>query len=195
MRQRSNLHGFVPDSSKTAVLILDLMTELDFPEGRRLRSPALSAARRIRTLVDRADRRSIPVVYVNDNIGRWRSDAPSIVTCCKREESQGKEIAHLLEPQARHYFILKPKHSAFFGTPLDVMLDHIGVRTLVLTGISSHQCILFTATDAHVRDYRLVIPRDCIAAPSPAQTRFALRYFDDVLSADTRLSSRVVLRR
>lgn len=194
-RGRSTLHGFVPDASQTAILLLDLITDFDFPDGRRLRSPARVAAQHIRLLVDRATRRKIPVIYVNDNMGRWRSDAPSILGRCQREESLGKEIARTLAPQRPHYFVLKPKHSAFFGTPLDLLLKHIGASTLVITGLSSHQCVLFTATDAYVRDYRLVIPRDCVAAPTPAQTRFALRYFRNVLGADTRASSRLVLRR
>lgn len=194
-RDSSDLHGFVPDTSRTVLLILDLLTELDFPDGPRLRRPALAAARRIRALVARADRGRIPVVYVNDNIGRWRSDARWVIARCKREGSLGSEIAHLIEPHPHHYVVLKPKHSAFFGTPLEILLAHIGARSLVLTGVSSHQCILFTATDAHVREYRLVVPRDCIAAPTPAQTRFALTYFESVLGADVRQSSRVILRR
>jgi nicotinamidase-related amidase len=192
---RSDLHGFVPDSSATAILVLDLVTDLRFPDGARLRAPALAAARRIRTLVGRADRRRIPVVYVNDNMGRWRSDAPEIVERCKQARSRGRAIVEQIEPKPRHYFVLKPKHSAFFKTPLDVLLEHIGARKLVLTGVSSHQCVLFTATDAHVREYQLAIPRDCIAAPTPAQTRFAMKYFEDVLGADTRPSERVSLRR
>jgi nicotinamidase-related amidase len=195
MARSRDLHGFVPDSSKTVVVVLDMVTDLDFPDGPRLRAPALAAARRIRALVDRADRRRIPVVYVNDNVGRWKSDAPGVVAHCKRVGSRGQPIVERIEPGPRHYFVLKPKHSAFYGTPLDVLLEHIGARKLVLTGVSSHQCILFTATDAHVREYEISIPRDCVAAPSPAQTRFALKYFEDVLGADTRASAKVTLRR
>ena len=58
-----------------------------------------------------------------------------------------------------------------------VLLEYLGARTLVLTGASTHQCVLFTANDAYVRDYRLWIPSDCVASKTRAQTRLASRYF------------------
>lgn len=195
MTARRTSHAFALPRSRTAILVLDLITDLAFPAGRRLRTPALRAAKRIRALVDRADAAGIPVLYVNDVRGRWRSDAPRWIERCTREGALGKEIVETVRPSAEHCVVLKPKHSAFFGTPLDQLLEQIGATTLVLTGVSSHQCILFTATDAHVREYGLVIPRDCIAAPRASQTEFALRYFTSVLGAQTTLSRRIVLRR
>lgn len=179
--------------SKTAVLVLDLITDLDFSEGDRLCGPALAAASRIAPLLARARRARVAVLYANDDRGRWRSDAPGLLLWCKRAGSRGREIARVIEPTSSDQVLLKPKHSAFFGTPLDILLDRMGTQRLIVTGVSAHQCVLFTATDAHVREFELVIPRDCVASPRSTQTRFALQYFKDVLGADTRLSTRVRL--
>ena len=80
-----------------------------------------------------------------------------------------------MRPDRRDYFILKPKHSAFFSTPLELLLEHLGARTLILTGLLADSCILFTAQDAHLRGYRVVVPSDCVAAPRPVDPRGALR--------------------
>ena len=103
-------------------------------------------------------------------------------------------VARLLVPAPRDYCLLKPKHSAFFGTVLATLLEHLGVRRLVVCGVTAQQCVLFTANDAYVRDLELAIPRDCIASESPAKVRFALRYFREVLGADLAPSVRVRFR-
>jgi isochorismate hydrolase len=130
----------------------------------------------------------MPTVYVNDNMGRWRSDFPGMVRHCMRKGSRGEPVTRLLVPDKTDYCILKPKHSGFFATALDTLLTYIGARKLVLTGTSSHQCVLFTANDAYVRDLELHIPRDCICAASKPDTRVALQYFSTVLHADVRPS-------
>jgi nicotinamidase-related amidase len=172
--------------SRTAVLILDVITDLAFPDGPKLLRPALRAAGRIRSFAARARRRGVPVIYVNDQLGMWSSSLPELLERCRRPGSLGRELAAALRPGPDDAFLFKPRHSAFFETPLDTLLGKLGARRLVLTGFSTHQCILFTATDAHVREYELWIPRDCVAAPQASQTRFALRYFEDVLGADVR---------
>jgi nicotinamidase-related amidase len=120
---------------------------------------------------------------VNDNPGRWRSDGAALIRNAMAADSKGAEVAATLQPGKDDYFILKPRHSAFFATPLELLLDHMGARRLILTGVSSHQCVLFTANDAHLRNYELIVPSDCVAGPSQAQTSFALKYFRSVLGA------------
>ena len=187
----SDLHGAAPDRSRTALLILDMFSDFEFEDGPAVLKAATPVTGRIARLKARARAARIPVLYVNDNNlvsdrnGRWRSDFPALVRRCSRLESRGSAIARLLLPDEKDYCVLKPKHSGFFSTPLDSLLQAIGARTLILTGVSSHQCILFTANDAYVRDFELAIPRDCIAAPSRADMRLALQYFTRVLGAKT----------
>jgi nicotinamidase-related amidase len=186
-----DLHGAAPDQSAMALLVLDMISDYAFEGGDELLRAAGAVAPRIAQLKRRAAAAGVPTIYVNDNGGRWRSDFGGLLRRCARRGMPGAAIARQLRPAADDYRVLKPKHSGFFATALDTLLQYLGVRTLVLTGATSHQCVLFTANDAYVRDLRLVIPRDCIAARRAADTALALRYFRAVLGADVRDSRRV----
>jgi len=194
MSRSSDLHGAAPDSSEFALLIFDLISDFEFEDGELMLRRALVLAPRIAKLKARAKAAGVPTIYVNDNRGRWRSDRAQIVAHCVRPRARGRKLVQQIKPESDDYFILKPKHSGFFATPLHSLLEGIGVRTVILTGVTSHQCILFSATDAYVRDFELIIPRDCIAAMEPRQTRAALDIFSTALKADTRPSSKVTFR-
>lgn len=172
-----------------------MISDFSFPGGVRAFKAATSVASRIAALKHRAGNAGVPVIYVNDDKGRWRSDFPGLLEHCRRPRSRGAPIARLLAPAARDYCVLKPKHSGFFATALGTLLGYLGTRRLVLTGSSAYQCVLFTANDAYVRDFELRIPRDCIASDDRGANRLALRYFRDVLGADLAPSSRIRFRR
>lgn len=184
-----DLHGNAPDDSPVALLIIDMINAFDFDGADRMLPRAVAAARRIAELKQRARRGGAPAVYVNDNFGRWRSDFHQILEHVL--ESPGREIAQLLVPQPEDYFVLKPKHSGFQFTTLDVLLEHLGAKTLVLTGVAGDFCVLFTAHDAYMRDYRLVVPGDCIASLTEEKDRAALSHMADVTKADVRPSSEI----
>ena len=195
MPSRRDPKGIAPQRSPIALLVLDMISDYAFEDGARVFRHALPIARRIRRLKERATRSSIPIIYVNDCDGRWRSDFPAYVRHCSGNSVLGAPIARLLAPGPEDYCVLKPKHSGFFMTPLESLLELMGVKKLVLTGVSSNQCVLFTANDAYVRDLELAIPRDCISARKPSDTRLALKYFVSVLGADIRASTTLRLRR
>jgi nicotinamidase-related amidase len=197
MRSRGNpdLDGAAPDSSPDALLVLDMISDFRFPDGARVFRAALPVAKRIARLRERASRAGVPVVYVNDNRGRWRSDFSALVRDSLRDGSRGAPIARLLAPRPQDYCVIKPKHSGFFATALGTLLEHLGATRLVLTGVSTDQCVLFTANDAYVRDFALRIPRDCVAAQDAPSDRLAYRYFREVLGADLRPSARLRFRR
>lgn len=184
-----------PHKSKIALLIIDMISDFEFEDGQRLLRNALRAAHNILRLKERARAARIPTIYVNDNFGQWRSDFRQLVHRCLNEGVRGEPVARLLMPDDQDYFVLKPANSGFFSTPLQTLLQLIGVQTTVLTGVSSHQCVLFTAADAYVRNYQLVVPRDCVAASNAKDNELALRYFKTVLKADVHSSSRVNLSR
>jgi nicotinamidase-related amidase len=167
--------GLVPDRAETALIILDLISDFDFEDGEKIARAALPVAKRIGRLKSRAIESGIPVIYVNDAVGRWRSDFPGMVRRCQRENARGRRIVEAIAPGPNDYCVLKPKHSGFFATPLDTIIKLLGAKRLILTGASSHQCVLFTANDAYVRDLELVIPKDCISARTASDTRLALR--------------------
>jgi nicotinamidase-related amidase len=190
-----DLHGMVPDKSGAALLLLDVINDMDFDRGPTLVRHALPAAERIAALRARARAAGIPVVYVNDNYGRWRSDFRSLVSHCLEDDVPGRPIVRLLVPGDEDYFVLKPKHSGFYSTSLDVLLAYLEVTTLILTGFAGNICVLFTANDAYMRDFRLVVPEDCTASESPDDNRHAVQQMATVLKADVRPSTELDLER
>lgn len=181
----ADLHGNAPDKSPRVLLIIDMINDLDFPEGRQLLTWALPMATRLAALKNRCQAAGVPVVYVNDNFGRWRSDFRAQVEHCLRDQSLGKPIAELLLPDADDYFVLKPKHSGFYSTTLDVLLRYLGAKSLIITGIAGDNCVLFTASDAFLRDYRLLVPADCVASNTEKDNERALAQMRITLKAET----------
>ena len=180
-----DLHGAAPDECAVALLLIDWINDLEFDGGDRLFPRALKAAQATAALRRRAKQAGVPVIYCNDNFGKWRSDFRSLLEHVLKDGVRGRPIAQLLAPDEHDYFVLKPKHSGFHSTSLDVLLAHLGARTLVLTGIAGNFCVLFTAHDAYMRDFRLLVPSDCIAAEEDADNRHALQHMAAVCKADT----------
>ena len=190
-----DLHGNAPDQSGAALLLIDVINHFDYPGGRTLAGHALPMARRLAALKARARRAGIPAVYVNDNFGRWRSDFRSLVEHCGTPGSPSAPIVDLLAPADDDYFVLKPKHSGFYATALGTLLDYLGVQTVILTGLTTEQCVFFTASDAFLRDLRIFVPRDCVASIAPDEKAGALRRMGKLLHVDVRASARLDLAR
>ena len=190
-----DLHGSAPDKSDVALLLIDVINDLDFPEANQLLRYARPMAKKLLRLKKRAKKAGVPVIYVNDNFGRWRSDFRRQVVHCLRESSRGHEIVALLRPDEDDYFVLKPKHSGFFSTTLETLLRYLGSKKLILTGIAGNFCVLFTANDAYMRDYELIIPSDCTVSNTAVENRQALALMRKFLKADTRSSTKLRLVR
>ncbi|HET8782270.1 MAG TPA: isochorismatase family cysteine hydrolase [Pyrinomonadaceae bacterium] len=188
-----DLHGSAPDKSAAALLLIDVINDFEFPDGEQLLRLALPAGRNIANLKRRAKDARIPAIYVNDNFGRWRSDFKKIVAHC-REESRGKPFVELLLPDEDDYFVLKPKNSGFYSTTLDLLLTHLGAKHLILTGIQGNNCVLFTANDAYMRDYKLIVPSDCTASNTEEENQHALAQMQNVLKADVSIAEELDLK-
>ena len=193
--KNSDLNGNASDKSEIALLLIDTINDLEFQGGEDLLRFALPAAKRIVDLKKRARLAQLPIIYVNDNFGKWRSDFNRIVAHCLEDNVKGRSIVKLLEPDDDDYFVLKPKHSGFFSTSLDLVLKYLGTRTLVLTGFAGNNCVLFTANDAYMRDYKLIIPSDCIASENEVDNDNALKQMQQVLKADIRPSLEIEFTR
>jgi nicotinamidase-related amidase len=174
---------------RVAVLALDLITDFDFPDGARVRRALARRAKTLRRLLTMARARAVPVIYVNDNLGAWRSDSPALIAHCVQSRSSGASLVGSLAPREQDFIVLKPRHSAFFGTPLDALLDDLDVGTLILAGVSAESCVWMTACDAHTRGLELVVPVDSIAGASARALRATLVGLREVLGARTPRSS------
>jgi len=187
-----DLHGSAPDKHKFALLLIDVINDFDFPEADELLKYARKMARNLLSLKRRAQEAGIPVIYVNDNFGRWKSDFRHTVNRCA-QHGRGRDVVKLLRPEKSDYFVLKPKHSGFFSTTLETLLRYLETQTLILTGIAGNFCVLFTANDAYMRDFNLFVPSDCTVSNTKKENESALGLMKKFLKADTRLSSGIAL--
>jgi nicotinamidase-related amidase len=193
--KNSDLHGNVPETCSVALLLIDVINDLEFEGSEALVPQVVPMARRIAELKQRAKEAGIPVIYVNDNFGRWKSDFRRVVEHCLHDGVKGEELVRILQPDEDDYFVLKPKHSAFYATTLDMLLTYLGARTLIFTGIAGNICILFSANDAYMRDYHLFVPADCTVSNTARENDHALEEIRTVLKADITESAQLDLRR
>ncbi|AMV38884.1 cysteine hydrolase family protein [Planctomyces sp. SH-PL62] len=191
--KNSDLHGFAPDKADGALLLIDVVNRFDFPDAEKLLAHARPIAGPLARLAARARASGVPVVYVNDNFGRWRSDFRSLVEHCLTPDAPGREFVDQIVPEESDYLVIKPKHSGFFSTTLGTLLEYLGARTLILAGVTTDICVLFTANDAYMREFRLIIPEDCVAAVEDPDSRSALGLMRRVLKADVRPSTEIDL--
>jgi nicotinamidase-related amidase len=177
----------------TALLLIDVINDLSFEGAGPLVEAAEAMAPRLLALKRRAARARVPVVYVNDNFGQWRSDFRKTVRHCTSARSPGKRVSRLLRPGRDDYFVLKPKHSGFYDTTLGTLLEQLRIRRLILTGIAGNICVLFTADDAYMRGYGLVVPSDCVVSNTEALNAAALEQMRLVLKAEVRPADALLL--
>ncbi|HEX2913891.1 MAG TPA: isochorismatase family cysteine hydrolase [Chloroflexia bacterium] len=189
--RNEDLHGNVPDSCEVALLIIDMINDLEFEGAEMLVRYIKPVAEKIAALKRSAKQAGVPVIYVNDNYGRWQSDLNKLVEHCLNSEVRGKPIVELLTPDDDDYFVLKPKHSGFYSTTLDVLLEYLKVKTLVLTGVAGNICVLFTANDAYMRDFFVIVPPDCTASNEGGLNQQALDLMKTVLKAELIPSSEI----
>lgn len=166
--------------NKTALLIIDMINPFDFEGGDAVRRAAEPVARTLAALRQAADAADVPTIYVNDNFGQWHSEKSRLVEHARPSLADGA-----IEPRERDYFIIKPQFSGFYSTNLAVLLPKLGVRRLILTGVATEICVLFTAGDAHMRDYALWVPEDGVVAIDPDQGAGALAIMRSVIGAET----------
>jgi nicotinamidase-related amidase len=171
-----------------------MINDFQFPCGDALLEHTWPVAHNIAVLKRRAKASGIPCIYVNDNFGKWQSDFTRLVEHCLEDDLPGKPLVELLKPDQDDYFVLKPKHSGFFSTTLDLLLRYLHAHTIILTGVAGNICVLFTANDAYMRDFRLVVPSDCVASNTVRENTYALEQIAEVLGANTTPSTNLDLR-
>jgi nicotinamidase-related amidase len=189
-----DLHGNVPDKADAALLLIDVINDFEFEGGDALLSLALPVGKNISHLKRLAKEAGIPAIYVNDNFGKWQSDLKKIVSHCLDDGVRGDPFVRLVLPEEDDYFVLKPKHSGFYCTSLELLLEHLGAHSLILVGIAGNNCVLFTANDAYMRDFKLFVPADCSASQLEEDNTNALKQMERVLKADIKPSRELNLR-
>ena len=190
-RARSDETPIAVPVSGTALLLIDVINDLAFDGSAALVAQAEAMATALARLKRRATAAGVPTIYVNDNFGQWRSDFRRTVAHCTARSSPGHRVSNKLRPTRRDYFVLKPKHSGFFDTTLDTLLDTLRVRRVILTGIAGNICVLFTANDAYMREFKIFAPADCIVSNTAVDNDYALRQIHTVLKGNVAASPRL----
>lgn len=192
-----NVRGRTPalgdERCATALLLIDLINHFEFPGSEQLLRAARPVAAAAAQLKERCAKHQVPVIYVNDNFGRWRSDLRSLVRHCVRPQAVGRDLVAQIKPSPNDYFVLKPQNSAFYSTVLETLLRHLGVSTVILCGLATDNCVLFSAHDAYLRKFNLFVPRDGCAAESTRAHRNALELIARNTKADLRIASKIPL--
>jgi len=180
--------------SGTALLLIDVINDLAFDGSQGLVAQAEPMAARLAAFKRRTAAAGVPTIYINDNFGQWRSDFRRTVAHCTARSSPGRLVSRRLRPTSRDYFVLKPKHSGFYDTTLDTLLDALRVRRVILAGIAGNICVLFTANDAYMRDFQIFAPADCIVSNTAADNAYALKQIETVLKGNLATSERMRFR-
>lgn len=181
MRSRKHAQT-VPSPVPVALLLIDVLTTFQFPDGDAILQGALKMRDALVRLKARSREVGVPILYVNDNFGDWRSEKEVLMGRCL--EAKGAQFVRPLLPDSEDYFVLKPLHSAFYMTSLEVLLRHLQVQTLILTGLTSNSCITVTAHDANMRGFDIYIPPDCSCARNAEEHTQALAQLQAMAGAN-----------
>jgi nicotinamidase-related amidase len=176
----------------SALIVIDMLSTYDFEDADRVVPSAREAVPRIADLVGRARDEGVPVIYVNDNYGDWNSSADELLGAAL--DGEHPELVEPLRPPQDASFVIKARHTIFYGTPLEHLLREHDIDRLVLTGQVTEQCILYSALDAHVRYLDVAVPADAVASLDPDLGQAALKMMERNMGADVTPSERSVLR-
>ncbi|KAJ3043279.1 hypothetical protein HDV00_005282 [Rhizophlyctis rosea] len=188
-------HEEAKESIGLALLVVDVINDIDFEGNEHIVKCARPMAEKIRDLIGQCRDLRVPIIYCNDNFGKWNSDIREIYEHVINDNTPGKPIAEMLKPQKEDYFVLKPKHSAFYGSALDHLLTYLRTKSLIIVGMAGNVCILFTANDAYMRDFATFVPSDCIASSTPEEHSAALLLMERVLRTNTSPSTDLDLKK
>ncbi|MEH6944216.1 isochorismatase family cysteine hydrolase [Bacillus sp. JJ722] len=179
--------------STKALLIIDMINHFNFEHGDQLLNHTLEILNPLLQLKQTAKAANIPIIYINDHYNLWQADFQKIIEVCRTNDNSA--LIDKIAPTNEDFFLIKPKHSAFFGTSLNTLLAHLHVKELILTGIAGNICVLFTANDAYMREFTLYCPQDCITSVDIHDNEYALTMMKNVLKADISNSRDIHLNR
>ena len=180
-------------SPRMAMLIIDMINDFSFEDGQDLLASASELPNKISILKKQLKAHNVPIIYVNDNYGRWQSDFKDLYSHCLQQQGNVREFNEKIKPEDDDYFVLKPQFSGFYATPLDILLRQLDVQTLLICGIAGNMCVHFTANDAYMRKFKLIVPSDLSASLTKEENDQAISIMSTVLRATTTPSDQLVI--
>jgi nicotinamidase-related amidase len=169
--------------SDTAVLVIDMLNAYQHEDADKLaRSVADIVEPMARLISITLDRDDVDLIYVNDNYGDFTADRDDLVRVAL--DGERPDLVEPIVPKEDALFLQKVRHSAFFATSLGYLLRRLETKRLILTGQVTEQCILYTALDAYVRHFPVVVPPDAVAHIDADLGKAALRMMERNMSAE-----------
>jgi nicotinamidase-related amidase len=166
----------------TAVLVVDMLNPYEHEDADILSGNVENVVEPIAELVRQAGEDGVDVIYVNDNYGDWRYSRDQLVK--RALDGARRDLIEPIVPPEDASFVIKPRHTAFFETPLEYLLRQKGAGHVVLTGQVTEQCILYSALDAYVRHLAVTVPRDCVAHIHESLAEAALQMMERNMRAN-----------
>jgi nicotinamidase-related amidase len=148
-------------STDTALIVVDMLNSYEHEDADALIASVRETVSPMQALIGEAHERAIPIVYVNDNYGDWTATRETLSQ--RALAGAERSLVEPVLPPDDVAFVTKARHSIFYETPLDYLLRSQGLKRIVLAGQVTEQCILYSALDAYVRHYSIVVPRDAVA--------------------------------
>lgn len=179
---------------RAALLVVDMLNPYDHDDADALADHVAATIEPLADLVGRAREDpggAVDLVYVNDNHGDFAATREDLVT--RALQGRRPELVEPLVPPPDVAFIQKVRHSVFYGTALDHLLRERELGTVILTGQVTEQCILYSALDAYIRHFKVVVPPDAVAAIHPDLHEAALKMMEVNMDADLTPSDEVRL--
>jgi nicotinamidase-related amidase len=169
--------------SDTAVLVVDMMNSYQHPDAEELIPNVAKILEPLADLVRRVhDSDDADLVYVNDNYGDFSAKFSDIVTSAR--QGARPDLVEPIVPPEGSRIVTKIRHSAFYSTPVAYLLNQLGTKRLILTGQVTEQCILYSALDAYVRRFPVVIATDAVAHLDAELGAAALKMMQRNMSAE-----------
>ncbi|QNE31749.1 cysteine hydrolase [Sphingomonas sp. NBWT7] len=176
--------------TNAAILLIDLLNTFEFVGGDQLKDAVAGMTAPLAALRRDAHVQDVPVIFVNDNYGRWHDEPSQLID---HAIDKGGETVAAIRPVPSDYFVIKPESSGFYATTLPALLPRLGVSRLILCGVASDICVLFTAADAHMREYDLWVPGDLVASHHGERGDWALDMMANGMSAEIRPTTDLTL--
>ena len=168
--------------SDTALVIVDMLNAYEHEDADKLTRSVEEALPAMVRLIERARDDADLTVYVNDNFGAWQSDREGLLQTAM--EGRYKHLVEPIAPREDALFVVKARHSTFYGTPLEYLLGERGIERIVLAGQVTEQCILYSALDAYIRRLSVTIPRDAVAHIHPDLAEASLKMMEVNMDAE-----------
>jgi nicotinamidase-related amidase len=170
------------DQGGAALVVVDMLNTYDHDDAERLADQVERALPRISSLIERARESDVDLIYVNDNYDDWHTSAERLSE--RALDGRHPELVEPVLPAADDPFVVKARHTIFYGTPLEYLLFTREVSRLILVGQVTEQCILYSALDAYVRHFDVVIPHDAVAPIHPELGDAALKMMERNMRAE-----------